>query len=99
MEDSSYFVFFGWLLLTGGPFLVGMFCAGVLRHRVSLLLAIALPWLVFLLFNIYTNQTSPDRELLRGTFLFFQLTLGSVIALAGAGGHWFGRAFLRRGLA
>ena len=98
MEDYS-FVILGWLVLAGVPFVAGMLCALLLRQPVSLLLAIGLPWVVFLLFNIYSGQTSPDRELLRGTFLFFQLTLGSVPAISGAVGHWFAAQIARRRVA
>lgn len=96
MEDRSSFMVLGWLLLTGAPLLMGMCFAVVLRQPVSTFCAIALPWLAFLIFNIYTSQTSPDRELLQGTFPFFQLTLGSVTAVAGAVGQWVGLAFVRR---
>jgi hypothetical protein len=95
MQDRS-FVVLGWLVLIGAPFLVGMLCTMFLRRRISLVLAIALPWLVFLVLNTYTSQTSPDRELLQGTFMFFQLTLGPLSAVSGAVGHWFAARVARR---
>ena len=49
-----------------------------------------LPWLVFLGFNLYSEHYSPDRELMKGSVVFFQATLGSLTALLGIVGYLVG---------
>lgn len=64
-------------------------CGGILfalciRNRRAPFVAAAVAWFVYLAFNLYTDGHSRDRELLRGTWPFFQLTGGTFVALLAA---------------
>jgi hypothetical protein len=72
-----------WLVLLGAPLFVGAACALVLTKRSRLVLSALLPWMAFLGFNLYADHFSPDKELMQGSVLFFQLTLGSLVAALG----------------
>ena len=58
------------------------------RTRSALVVSVVLPWIIFLLFNLYLEKHSRDREVLQGSFWFFQFTEGTIMALAG----WLGFA-------
>jgi len=61
--------------------LAGGVCALVPRPRLALICAALGGWLAFLGFNAYSEAHSGDRELMQGTFWFFQHTLGTLTAL------------------
>lgn len=66
------------------PVFSGIILARRIRNWRSLLVAPAVTWLVFLAFNLYSVRHSPDRQILQGTWLFFQLTEGTFVALLAA---------------
>jgi hypothetical protein len=64
-------------------------CGGILfalciRNRRAPIVAAVVAWFAYLAFNLYTDAHSRDRELLRGTSQFFQLTGGTFVALLAA---------------
>ena len=66
------------------PVFSGVMIARRIRSRRSLLIAAVVTWLIFLALNLYSAKYSPDRGILQGTWLFFQLTEGTFVALLAA---------------
>jgi len=71
------------LVILVGPLFFGAACALAFTKRSGLILSALVPWIAFFGFNLYTEQFSPDKELMQGSVLFFQLTLGSLVAALG----------------
>ena len=67
------------------PVISGIICTLLLKNKKALLAAPIIPWLTYLAFNIYSDNYSPDKEILQGTLLFFQLAGGSFVALFAIG--------------
>ena len=72
-----------WLLIFGMPSLIGAACALIFKKHQALVLSALIPWSVFLVFNLYSEYYSPDREIMQGSWVFFQTTLGSITAIFG----------------
>lgn len=70
------------------PIAFGIFFAMLTRNRYALLSAAALSWLVYLIYNLYAAGHTPIAGAAADTWLYFQLSVGSlvaVLALASAG--------------
>ncbi len=75
------------VILFGGSTLVGVLFAWTVRHRIALVLSGLLPWCIFLALNLYSEFRGSERELLQGTWMFFQVTLGTLAAASGLLGY------------
>jgi len=62
----------------------GIMFALCIRNRRAPIVAAVLAWFAYLAFNLYDEGHSPDSELMRGTWPFFQLTGGTFVALLAA---------------
>lgn len=86
------------------PMAVGVALSLALKRRSVLFASALLPWCAFLVFNLLSESYSADTELMKGTFWFFQATLGSFVALLGLVGcalgmgvkHWRSSNALRK---
>ena len=78
-----------WLILIISPFLFGAACARAFTKQKALTLAISTPWVIFLVFNLYSEKYGSDREIMQGTWLFFQITGGTMVSVIGYLGSWF----------
>jgi hypothetical protein len=67
------------------PVISGIICTLIFKNKKALLAAPIIPWLTYLVFNIYSDSYSPDKEILQGSLLFFQLAGGSFVALFAVG--------------
>ncbi len=77
-----------WVFLLGMPALFGVLLSLWFGHRAGLLLSGLAPWCIFLAFNLYSNYRGPEKALLQGEWVFFQITLGTLVALSGLLGYW-----------
>ncbi len=77
-----------WMLVFIGPLLVGAACGLMLPKKPALIASVVLPWTLVLIFNLYTEYYGVEKELLQGTWPFFQLTLGTAAGLIGLIGRW-----------
>lgn len=68
-------------VLLVAPIVCGISSALWCKSKRALVLAPAVSWLAFLAVNLYSERTAPDRELMQGSWLFFQVTIGSFVAL------------------
>ena len=55
----------------------------LLTKRQTLVLSVLIPWAIFLVINLYGQYNSPDKEILQDAWVFFQLTIGSLVAIFG----------------
>jgi len=62
----------------------GVAWAMLLRSKWAMAWATIVPWAAYLAFNIYADSHAPDKELMHGTWLFFQFTVGTFVALLAA---------------
>jgi hypothetical protein len=85
----------GRFLLFALPIVVGIILSLALKRRSALFSSALLPWCAFLVFNLLSEFYSLDRELMNGTFWFFQATLGSFVALLGLAGCALGLGIKR----
>jgi purine-cytosine permease-like protein len=79
---------FTWLLLIAATVIVGFTCFRFLSGWVAVVLAALLPWCIFLLFNLAAEYYSTDKEVMSGSWLGFQITLGSFFAVLGVVSGW-----------
>ncbi|MDJ0699326.1 MAG: hypothetical protein QNJ07_05675 [Woeseiaceae bacterium] len=77
-----------WGIFLGVPALFGVLLSIWIGHRAGLLLSGLAPWCIFLVFNLYSNYRGPEEELLQAEWVFFQITLGTLVALSGLLGYW-----------
>ena len=63
------------------PSIIGVLSARRCKSNRALVVAPAISWLVFLVFNLLSERYSPDREIVQGSWPFFQLVIGSFVAL------------------
>jgi hypothetical protein len=77
----SALIFWGVIFVVSS--LIGGACALMLNKKYALGLSTLIPWLIFLVFNLYGEYNSPDKELMQGTWGFFQLTIGTLTAIFG----------------
>jgi hypothetical protein len=77
----SALIFWGVIFVVS--FLIGGACAFMLNKNYVLVLSALIPWLIFLVFNLYSEYNSPDKEIMQGSWGFFQLTIGSITAFFG----------------
>jgi H+/Cl- antiporter ClcA len=66
------------------PVCIGIFAAFRFKNWRALIVAAAVAWFVYLVFNLYDDGHSRDKEIMQGTWLFFQLTGGTFVALLAA---------------
>lgn len=76
-------IFIIWSLLICVPLIIGALVAQFWGRRHPVIASGIVVWLVFLAVNILSERTSPDFELVQGTWPLFQLTLGTGVALLG----------------
>ena len=72
-----------WIVVIVGSLLIGGLCALKPKRQQACILATLIPWTIFLMVNLYGEHYSPDKEIMQGTWLFFQLTIGSLTAILG----------------
>ncbi len=77
-----------WVVLLAGPSLFGGVCALRFRRRIAYLLSGLVPWCIFLIFNLYEEMYGLEKELMRGTWWLFQITIGTFVAAIGLLGCW-----------
>lgn len=77
-----------WTVLIIGPVLLGVVAAKNLSGKYSIIIASFIPGLVFLVFNLYSEYYGQERELLQGTWMFLQATLGTLVGLIGIISYW-----------
>ena len=84
-----------WILIIVGSSSVGVVTAKTLSGKYSVLFAVFIPWLVFLLFNLYSEYYGQERELMQGAWWFFQATVGTFVGMLGAGGYWVTKKLIK----
>lgn len=72
-----------WVVIFVVSALVGCACALIFKKHQALGLSALIPWTIFLILNLHGKYYSPDKEILQGTFVFFQVTIGSIVAVFG----------------
>ena len=72
-----------WIVIIVSSILIGGACALKLKKRQALVSSALIPWAIFLVINLYGQYNSPDKEILQDTWVFFQLTIGSLISIIG----------------
>ena len=72
-----------WVLIIVSSILIGGACALKLKKRQALVSSALIPWAIFLVINLYGQYNSPDKEILQDTWVFFQLSIGSLVAIFG----------------
>jgi uncharacterized membrane protein YfcA len=78
------YIIVSWFVIIGGSILVGILCRLLLpKKHLAIAFSLFLPWSVFLVFNMYSEYNSPDRELMQGSWPFFQVTVGTIAAISG----------------
>ena len=77
-----------WFLLIAATVVVGFCCFRFLSGWVAIVLAALLPWCIFLLFNLAAEYYSTDKEIMSGSWLGFQITLGTFFAVLGVLSGW-----------
>ena len=77
-----------WIVLIIGAGLVGVASAKMRRGKYSIIFAAIIPWSIFLLFNLHSEYYGQERELMQGTWWFFQATIGTFVGLLGVIGYW-----------
>jgi hypothetical protein len=80
-----------WVLLVGGSGLIGVLLTLWAKPRVALWLSGLVPWCFFLALNVYWEFQGPEKELLQGTWIPFQVALGTLAAASGLLGNWLTR--------
>jgi membrane protein DedA with SNARE-associated domain len=73
----------GWLFMIGGSALIGGVCALMSKKYQALILSASIPWVVFLVLNFYFEYHSADREIMQGSWVFFQIAIGTISAITG----------------
>ena len=77
MTDERFLAIAAHLVI---PFAIGFVCGRAIRRRASLVAAL-IAWLGYLCFNLYISATSPDKEIMQGAVIGFQLTVGTAVTL------------------
>ena len=68
--------------------MVGVVTAKTIDGKYSILFAAFIPWFIILIFNLYSEYYGQEKELMQGTWWFFQITLGTLVGILGAVGCW-----------
>lgn len=67
---------------------IGGACSYFLKGYKAYLAAALIPWTIFLFANLYSEYYGNDRELMQGSWPWFQLSFGAMVAVLGCIGAW-----------
>ena len=78
------YIIVSWFVIIAGSILVGILCRLILAEKhLAIMFSLLLPWSVTLVFILYWEYNSADRELMQGSWSFFQATIGTIAAISG----------------
>ena len=75
-------------LLIAATVVAGFCCFRFLSRKVAIVMAALLPWCIYLIFNLTSEYSAPDKEITAGSWLAFQLIFGSFFAALGVLSGW-----------
>lgn len=85
-----------WLIIIFSSMLVGGGCFYFLGGRRAVIFSALISWCAFLLFNLYFEFFSRDKEIMQGSWLLFQLVLGPFVVLVSIVSGWLLNKILER---
>lgn len=62
----------------------------------AIFLSAFIPWSLFLIFNFYSEYYAQDKEIMKGSWVVFQITLGSFVAIMGVVSGWLINRFIKQ---
>lgn len=72
-----------WFVIVMSAIAIGTASFYFLEGKKAGILAALTPWTIFLIFNLYSELYSLDRDVVHGSWLFFQVFIGSLLAIIG----------------
>lgn len=87
---------FVWLAVVFFSVLIGVCCFRFFEGCKASLFSALISWGAFLVFNVYFEVCSQDRDVMRGSWFLFQLIFGSLVAFLSVSSGWLSKKILSR---
>lgn len=85
-----------WLAMSVVAVLIGGCSFHYAKGRKAIFLSAFIPWTLFLIFNLYSEHYAQDNQIMKGSWVAFQLIFGTLVAIIGAVGGWIISRFWRK---
>jgi hypothetical protein len=85
-----------WIVIFIVTVLIGGCSFYYTKGRKAIFLSAFIPWSLFLILNFYLEYHSQDKEIMKGSWIAFQITLGSFVAIMGVVSGWVISRFIDR---
>ena len=87
---------FLWGLILIVTVLIGGFSFYYAKGRKAIFLSAVISWSLFLILNLYLEYHSQDKEVMKGSWISFQIILGSFVAVMSVVSGWVVSRFIDR---
>lgn len=72
-----------WALFVSVPIFIGIACNYIENRKFSIAISALLPWVLFLVINIWSELFSVDREVMHNSWPEVQMIFGTLASLIG----------------